>query len=531
MLYFRHLILSIINISIIFSLVYAKEKPVIVFSGADTANLIEPHTFRSTSAYMVTHHVFEPLIRQKMINDNGLLIGSREIHLGTGSESYSINETSDGGFLGVFKIRKNQTFADGRQVTAKDYKYMFDRSIKGPGYIGLLLPFIGISDVNQISLTDEMTLQIKTNVKSPLFERFMTFQVFGALNMVEAKNNSNNEDPWAFEYYKNKSGGSGPYYVGKFSPDSEVVLKPNPGYWNADKIPNGGLILKAIPDSNERARLVSSGFIDVAGGIPPRLLSKLKNDSNVKVYNRPSSGVVYLAMNQTIKVMKNINLRRAIVHAVPYSELINNVMYGYASPAGGVVTSSMETYDNNIGNQFSKDLNKARKYLKDSGINDPKLLLGVRESRLEDQEAAVLIQDSLRKVGISIEIQILPDGDFGNRINKNELPLFIHDWYSWGEDPFYQMMFLSTCGQWVNYARFCNKEYDKLVKEGAFTLDNTKRNSLSSKAQRIFYSEAVWAPLWSADRTIVTNKCVNGLSIGYSSIADMKMMSKKSNCN
>ena len=112
MLYFRHLILSIINISIIFSLVYAKEKPVIVFSGADTANLIEPHTFRSTSAYMVTHHVFEPLIRQKMIDDNGLLIGSREEHLGTGSRSYSINETSDGGLIGTFKIRKNQTFSD-----------------------------------------------------------------------------------------------------------------------------------------------------------------------------------------------------------------------------------------------------------------------------------------------------------------------------------------------------------------------------------------------------------------------------------
>ena len=395
----------------------------------------------------------------------------------------------------------------------------------------MLLPFIGISDVSQVSVVDKMTLQIKTNVQSTLFERFMTFQVFGALNSKQAKINSNTDDPWSFEFYNNKSGGSGPYYVSKFNPDSEVVLKPNPGYWNAKKIPNKGIILKAIPDANERARLVSSGSIDVAGGIPPKLLKTLETDNNVTVHKRPSSGVVYLAMNQKIKIMQNINLRKAIIHSIPYDDLINNVMYGYAQTAGGVVTSSMETYDKSIGDKYNKNFNTARKYLNDSGLNQPSLLLGVRESRLEDQEAAILIQDSLRKIGISIDIQILPDGDFGNRINNNELPLFIHDWYSWGEDPFYQMMFLSTCGQFVNYARFCNNEYDKLVKKGAFTLNNDKRQSISSKAQKIFFSEAVWAPLWSADRTIVTNKCVEGLSIGYSSIADMKMMSKKDNCN
>lgn len=504
-----------------------EEKPVLVFAGADTPNLIEPHTFRTTAAYAVTHHVYEPLVKQEFEEvEDGLFVGSRANHVGAGAESFTIEETADGGLLGTFSIRQDQAFPDGTPVTAHDYKYAFDRTIEGPGYIGLLLPFIGISSTDQLTVVDDYTFQVETTVQSPLFERFMTFQVFGAINEQEATTNATEDDPWAFAYYNDKSGGSGPYYVSKFDPDTEVVLDPNPGYWNAENLPNGGVIMRAVPDANERARLVSSGDIDVAAGIPPRLLAELQGDPNVTVYSRPTSGVVYLAMNQTIPPLDNVDLRRAIVKAVPYDALIENVMFGFASPAGGVVTSSMETYDPSIGSQFSQDLEAAQGFMDDSGVGEIDLVLGVRESRLEDQEAAVLIQDALRQIGVNVDVQILPDGDFAERINNDELPLFIHDWFSWGEDPFYQMTFLTLCGQFTNYARFCSEEYDGLVQEGTFTLDAETRQEVSSQTQQTFYDQAVWAPLWSADRTIVVNNCTTGLSLDYTGVPGFHLMSK-----
>ncbi len=507
------------------------DKPVIVASLADTPNLIELHTFRTTSAYAVTNAVYEPLIKQVLEEQpNGLLQGSFVDHVGAGAESFDIQETADGGFLASFTIRQGQTFADGTPVTANDYKYVFDRSIEGPGYIGLLLPFVGISSTDQIRVIDDYTFEVETTVQSPLFRRFLTFQVFGAMNRAEADANATEDDPWAFAYYNDKGGGSGPYYVAKFDPDNEVVLEPNPGYWNAGNLPNAGVIIRPIPDANEKARLISAGEIDVATGIPPKLLAVLADDPNVTIWASQTTGVHYLAMNQTIAPMDNLHLRQAIVSAVPYQALIDNVMYGFASPAAGVVTSNMETHDSSIGANFSQNLDAARAHLAASGLGDVNLVLGVRESRLGDQEAAVLIQDALRQVGVTVDVQILPDGDFSGRINANELPLFIHDWFSWGEDPFYQMRFLTTCGQFVNYARFCNEAYDALVQQGTFTTDPAVRQDVSSQAQQIFLDQAVWAPLWSSDRTAVTHKCVTGVVQDYTRIPVFTEMSKIPDC-
>lgn len=507
------------------------EKPVIVASLADTPNLIELHTFRTTSAYAVTNAVYEPLIKQVLEEQpNGLLQGSFVDHHGAGAESFSIEETADGGFLATFTIREGQTFSDGAPVTAADYKYVFDRSIEGPGYIGLLLPFVGISSTDQIRVTGDYTFEVETTVQSPLFRRFLTFQVFGAMNKAEAEANATEDDPWSFAYYNDKGGGSGPYWVSKFDPDNEVVLEPNPGYWNADALPNAGVIIRPIPDANEKARLIAAGEIDVATGIPPKLLAVLEDDPNVTIWASQTTGVHYLAMNQTIAPMDNLHLRQAIVSAVPYQALIDNVMFGFASPAKGVVTSNMETHDSSIGANFTQDLDAARGHLEASGVGDLTLVLGVRESRLGDQEAAVLIQDSLRQIGLTVDVQILPDGDFSGRINANELPLFIHDWFSWGEDPFYQMRFLTTCGQFVNYARFCNEAYDALVNEGTFTTDPAVRQDVSSQAQQIFLDQAVWAPLWSSDRTYVTHKCVTGVVQDYTRIPVFTEMSKIPGC-
>lgn len=505
-------------------------KPQIVVALSDTVNLVEPHTFRSTSAYAVTGAIYEPLLDQALEEQpDGLLLGSRTEHVGRGAESYEVVET-DGGFVATFRLRPDAKFPDGSPVTAEDFKYTFDRTIEGPGYIGLLLPFIGIDSTDQIRVVDDLTLEITTKVKSPLFERFMTFQVFGAMNKDELDANATEDDPWAFEYLNDKGAGSGPYVLASFDPDREVVLAPNPYYWNAENVANSGVTIRSVPDANQRALLVQSGDIDLATGLPPKLIAQLENDPNVKIYSAPTTGVQYLGMNQTIAPLDNVDLRRAIVRAVPYQALLDQVMYGYASPANGVVTSTMETYDPAIGGGYATDLDLAKQHLTDSGLGDVSLVLGVRESRSTDQEAAVLIQDNLRKIGIDVEIAVLPDADFAAKLNNNELPLFIHDWYSWGEDPFYQMKFLTTCGQFVNYARFCNEEYDALVEQGTFSIDPQVRQEVSSKTQQIFFDQAVWAPLWSADRTIVTGKCVTGLIRDYTLVPRFERLTKTDSC-
>ncbi|MEX1092502.1 MAG: ABC transporter substrate-binding protein [Acidimicrobiia bacterium] len=507
------------------------EKPVIVAALGDTVNIIEPHTFRSTAAYAVTDALYEPLLEQVFEEQpDGLLLGSREEHVGAAAESYEIVETDAGGLLATFTLRQDAMFTDGTPVTAEDFKYTFDRTILGPGYIGLLLPFIGIESADQIRVIDDYTLEIEANVQSPLFERFMTFQVFGAMNKALLEENAAADDEWTFQYLADKGAGAGVYTLDTYSPDSEVVLVPNPNYWDLENVANSGVTLRTVPDANQRALLVQSGDIDLATNIPPQLLAELEGDENVKIYSAPTTGVQYMGMNQNIAPLDNVDVRRAIMHAVPYQALLDQVMFGYATPAAGVVTSTMDTHDPEIGAQYATDLEAAAQYLADSGVDEVNLELFVRDTNASDQQAAVLIQDNLRQVGINIEVTILPSADFSERLNAGEMPLFIHDWFSWGEDPFYQMRFLTTCGQFVNYSGWCNEDYDALVEEGTFSLDPEVRADVSSQAQQIFFDNAIWAPLWSADRTAVTGKCVTGLDRDYTLVPGFMYLTKTDSC-
>jgi peptide/nickel transport system substrate-binding protein len=506
-------------------------KPQIVAALSDTPNLIEPHTFRSTSAYAVTKALYEPLLQLRVEQDaDGMYVGEYGDDVGAGAESFEVSETDDG-LLGTFHLRQDAVFPDGSPVTAQDYKYAFDRTMLAEhSYITALLPLVGISSPDQIRVVDDYTLEVETDVQSPLFERFMTFQVFAAINQEEVEANATDDDPWAAEYLTTSAAGAGPYVLETFEPDREVVLVPSPTYWDAESVANSGVTIRTIPDPNQRALLVQSGEIDIAAGIPPRLLSELEDDPNVTIISRPTTGVHYLGMNQTIAPLDNVDVRRAIIHAVPYDALIDQVMFGYASPAQGVVTSTMETHDPEIGAQYRQDLDLAAEALEASGASGVSLVLGVRESQGTDQEAAVLIQDALRQVGIEVEVQVLPDADFAERLNAGELPMFIHDWFSWGEDPFYQMTFLTQCGSFVNYAHFCNEEYDALVEEGKFTLDDAMRADVSSQTQQIFYDNAVWAPLWSTDRTLVTGRCVVGIDSEYTMVPGFKYVTKTDDC-
>ena len=503
----------------------------LVVALSDTTNMIELHSFKSTAAYSITKSLYEPLLRQKFeTRDDGLLVGTLE-HEGAGAESYTVEVSPAGGFVATFKLRSNATFSDGSPVTAADYKYTFDRSIKGPGYIGLLLPFIGVDSVDQIKVVDDLTLEITTKVQSPLFERFMTFQVFGAINKKVAEANKTADDEWSFKYFETNAAGSGPYMIETYDPENGIVLVPNPGYWDAASVKNTKVTVLAVPDSSQRALLLQKGELDLADGLPPKMVTDLIADPNVKVYKSASSGVNYLAMNVGVKPFDNQAFRQAILYAVPYEGIISGVMYGFAAPANGVVSTSMETYDAAIGAGYKTDLVLAKEKLLESKVDVSKLTipLAVRESRLDDQAAAVLIQDGLRAIGVNVEVQILPDGDFATKQNANELPLQIHDWSSWGEDPFYQMKFLTSCDSFVNYSRFCSKDYDKLIAEGIFSTDKAVRQAASSKAQQIFFDQAPWSPLWSADRTVVVKSCVTGVDRDYTLVAGFSKLNKE-NC-
>ena len=382
-----------------------------------------------------------------------------------------------------------------------------------------------IDSSDLIEVVDDRTFTVSANRPTALLERFLTFQVFAPIDKELAEANSTEEDPWAFDYFVDHNNSSGPYTLTNWDrATGELVLDPNPGF--PGEVNNCGVIVKHVPDAEQRVQLLQNGELDVIMGVPPRLIPTLEDDPNITVYRAPSSRINYLYMNRAFAPLDNKLVRQAISWAVPYDAILENIMYGYAQTAGTLVTSPMETYQGDAAGVYSFDLDKAREAFEASGVEPFSIELGVQQSQTQMQQAAVLIQDNLRQIGIDLQINILPDGEYQDLRNTRGMPMAFHQWFSWGDDPFYQMTFLGGCGSFVNFADGCNERLDEVVSEGKFETDKARRAELSLEAQQIMVDEASRVYLWSADWVIATQAGITGVKKDFSSVPRLEALGR-----
>ena len=496
--------------------------PIVVSLSTDI-NILEQHLFRSTGSYAVTRALYQPLLDQVFQETDGARLGTSEVVPSPMLESY---EVADDG-TATFVLKPDAKFANGDTITATDAVYMLTRSIEAPSsYIPLLLPFIAIDSADSFAVVDDTTFTITPNQPTALFGRWMTFQVFGPIQESLANAEATEEDPFAFDYFTTNANASGPYTLTNWDQaKGEVILDPNPG-WSGE-VANSGIIVRNVPDAEQRALLLQGGDLDVATGLPPRLIAELADDPNIKVYSAPSTRINYIGMNAEAEPnLANEKVRQAISYAVPYDALVDNVMFGLASPAGTLITSNMETYAGEAAGIYTTDVEKAKALMEESGVDPFEVELAVQNSRAQDQQAAVFIQDALREIGITVNINVLPDGEFAGLRDSRELAMFFHEWFSWGDDPFYQMTFLAKCGAFTNFAGGCNERLDEIIEEGTFETDSAVRDALSLEAQQLMVADANRIYLWSADWNLATGADVVGVTKDFTEVPRFENLSR-----
>ena len=493
----------------------------LVISLDSDVNTLEPHTLRSTGAFAATGALYQGLLRERLEEDeNGLLLSTKEF------EPNLAADWSEDGAQVTFTIREGIQFADGDPIVAEDFQWTIQRALNS--FLLAQLGLFGVDDPADVAAQNEQTLVLTPDRTGPVFEQLMSHQHGAtALDAEEIQEHATEDDPWAFEWLADNATPNGPYVLESFDRDSQVVLAPNPNYWNPDALHNGGITIRFVPDGEQRALLVQRGELDFANGIPSRVLAELENDPNVLVYRAPSSRLHYMGLNTQIAPFDNVDVRRAISYAIPYQEIVDTTLFGFGNTAGGFISRNMITYAGDEIGTYETDLEMATQLLEQAGVEPFGIELAVRQSRAEEQDAAVLIQENLRQVGIDVEVAILPDGEFFERLNAKELPMWIHDWYQWGEDPFLLMSFLIESSAFTNYAQYFNPELDAIIAEGLGESDEGRRQELSRQAQEILLSDAPLVYLYNKDWHAVTGPGVTGVNKDMTEIPQLEWLANE----
>lgn len=476
-----------------------EEEPVEAESGSGEENVLtvalpgdvetlDPSFGAAEIANTVLKNIYDqPVQYARQETPDGYMIADVTQLEGTVWESF---ELQPDGVTYKIKVRPGMEFhGSGEPITAETIKYKFERAFG----IGVSDQWVantaGVSSLEQIQVDGEYDLTITLNEPNPLFGPLMRDQDFGIIDPTAIEANATEDDPWATEWAAKNYAGSGEYFVESWTSGSEMVLRANPDYWAGpacfDKV-----VLKVIPDSAQRALLLSQGAVDIATNLSVDEVESLRGTDGVKILSIPSRNQVMLGMNNKMEPFDNVQVRQALSYAVPYEQIVSDVFQGQ----GNIATSSFPAraqFHTSEHWPYTYDVEQAKSLLAEAGYPDGfQFTLAIPAGDAEMEGVAVVLQDAFRDVGVEMEIEKLAGGPFFQGLAERSHQAWMRAALNYVDDPFYHLFLWYKTDTVINWFNYSNARVDEITDELATELDPAKREALSEEVQQIINSEA-----------------------------------------
>jgi peptide/nickel transport system substrate-binding protein len=402
----------------------------------------------------------------------------------------------------IFHLNPAAKFQDGRPVTAQDVKWTYD-SLMAEGFITSKKS--GYSAVASIEAPDAKTVIF--HLKEPnggLFDNL----TLGILPM--------NADTNAM---KTRPISTGPYKVVDFKTDESVTLEAFDG-WHGGPPKIKNLTVRIIPDATTMVYEVRRGTVTLEiNQIPFENVAEFEKDNKFQVAKKPGSVWQYLAFNLRDPILKNVDVRRAIAHAIDRQRIVTDLLRGHGVPSDTMFGEGHWARANNLP-AYPFDPAKARQLLDAAGYKDPdgegpqtRFTLSFKTST--DTEAnlrAQMIQQMLQQVGVKVEIQSSEFGTFLEDVQKGNFQMYSLSRNGIADPDFYYVIFHSKSfppeGQ--NRGYYNNPRVDQLITQGRSTFDRAKRKQVYGEIQRIVQEDLPYLSLYQQINVAVMDAKLQG---------------------
>src|SRR5436309_12457 len=223
----------------------------------------------------------------------------------------------------TFFLKRGVRFHNGREMTAADVKYVFERTMNPetkhpyPGY------YAAISD---IIVRDDYTITF--SLKS-LNANFL-------LNL--ARQGSVIYPREAVDALKSEPMGTGPFKLAEWVRGDRIVLTRNPDYHVKGLPMLDRVVFRFIPDPNATLAALKAGDVDASlFGLGPEHVQEAQQDPRFQVIVGDTTNDVILAMNNSRKPYADVGVRRAITYAIDKQDVLKGAMFGMGKFLGSNV--------------------------------------------------------------------------------------------------------------------------------------------------------------------------------------------------
>ncbi|MEX3019644.1 ABC transporter substrate-binding protein [Kluyvera sp. STS39-E] len=313
--------------------------------------------------------------------------------------------------------------------------------------------------------------------------------------------------------------GTGPYVLQQYKVDSQIRYLANPNYWDG-AVPTKHLIFSITPNVETRLAKLQTNECQIIPAPSPVQFDVIKKNHDLTLHSVDALNVGYLAFNTAKKPFDNVLVRQALNYATDKQAIVNAVFMGSGTVAKSPIPPNMMGYKKDL-QDYGYDPEKAKALLKQAGLEkgvDVTLwsMPVQRPYNPNSRRIAEMIQNDWAKVGVKAKIVSYEWGEYLTGIRKGEHDSALYGWMSDNGDPDNFANTLLGCDSiksGSNAARWCNKEYDGLVKKALVVSDPAKRAALYGQAQEIYYQQAPWIALANGKTFYATRSNITGYSV------------------
>jgi peptide/nickel transport system substrate-binding protein len=400
-------------------------------------------------------------------------------------------DVSPDGRKATFKLREGVVSNWGNTFTANDVKWTWDRKfhLKGQGIFQTSV--LGLTSPDQIRIEGEHAISFNLDKANPLLLKQQCNLANPIYDATKCAAVGGTADPWAVEFLKNDSAGFGPYRLAQIVRGQQAVFEARNDYWGK-KPAMKRVIMREVPTSASRLSLLQGGAVDIAQFLQPREIQSLRGRPNVTVDAVNSSYMIWLELNASIAPFDKLDVRRAINLAIQRDEIIKTIYYGLADAQKAPIPFIYPMVNFNFFN-YEYNLAAAKKLLIKAGLPDGfRTTLSYNAGDPTQEPIALLLQTSLRSIGVELTLEKLPAGIFYENVTKRQKPMIFYLDSPWTPDPGYATFLYFDQKSYVDYSNYKNTEVDQLIADGLATLDEKQRADIYTKVQKTLMDQAPW---------------------------------------
>jgi peptide/nickel transport system substrate-binding protein len=410
------------------------------------------------------------------------------------------------------ELRADVSWSDGMPVTAEDVRWTWQAQTDPELAWGYAQSKENIRDVE---VTGPHSLEIHFHRASPsqLAELnegvILPRHAWSELPFSEWRSN----ESWFVE----RLVVNGPFDLESWARQEQIVLRRNEAFHQPGLPRLARVVFRVVPQKQNQIGELLAGEVDFVEQVPPSEVSRLEQ-REIQILRFWARQFNYICWNTGRPLFTDPEVRRALTLAIDRQEIVDALWYGFARVAVSPFLTSTWAHDPDL-RALPFDLEASRSILESKGWSDTDQdgildlegepfsfeLITNTGSQVRN-DAAVMVQEHLRRAGIQVRLRQLEFNTVVSRALEHDFDAMLGGWDIDTSMDLTYAFHTESIDDGYNFGQFSDPELDRLIEAANLETNPIRRVQQLREIEAIVHRTQPYTLLWEPQRLSAASK-------------------------